>query len=138
MTRMARTTSDGHGDNRSYNYGVEGPTDDEALIDIRERQKRNLLATLLLSHGTPMLLAGDEFGRTQNGNNNAYCQDNEIGWIDWSKITDRDRALTEFTRILMRIRDENPIFPARQLQGWLRHTLAQSGWWRPDARILGR
>ena len=75
--------NDGHSDNRSWNCGVEGPTDDPAIIALRERQMRNLLATLLLSQGTPMLLAGDEFGRTQQGNNNAYCQDNEISWVDW-------------------------------------------------------
>ena len=74
---------DGHSDNRSWNYGVEGPTDDPEINALRERQKRNMLATLLLSQGTPMLLAGDEFGRTQQGNNNAYCQDNEISWVDW-------------------------------------------------------
>ena len=72
---------DGHSDNGSCNYGVEGPTNDPAIIEMRERQKRNMLATLLLSQGTPMILAGDEFGRTQHGNNNAYCQDNEISWV---------------------------------------------------------
>ncbi|MBY0610837.1 MAG: glycogen debranching protein GlgX [Beijerinckiaceae bacterium] len=101
---------DGHNDNRSYNYGVEGSTDDEAIIAVRERQKRNLLATLLLSHGTPMLLAGDEFGRTQQGNNNAYCQDNEIGWVNWEEIGERDEALTEFVKKLIKIRADNPIF----------------------------
>ncbi len=74
---------DGHSDNQSWNHGVEGPTDDPEIIALRERQKRNLLATLLLAQGTPMLLAGDEFGRTQQGNNNAYCQDNEISWVNW-------------------------------------------------------
>ena len=74
---------DGHSDNRSWNCGHEGPTDDPAINALRERQIRNMLATLLLSQGTPMILAGDEFGRTQQGNNNAYCQDNEISWLDW-------------------------------------------------------
>ena len=74
---------DGNSDNQSWNHGAEGPTDDPEIIELRERQKRNMLATLLLSQGTPMLLAGDEFGRTQHGNNNAYCQDNEISWVDW-------------------------------------------------------
>src|SRR4029453_4131897 len=73
---------DGPSDNRSANYGAEGPTDDPAIQAVRERQKRNFLATLLLSHGTPMLLAGDELGRTQDRNNKAYCQDNTINWID--------------------------------------------------------
>ena len=75
---------DGHSHNLSWNHGVEGPTDDPEIQALRERQKRNMLATLLLSQGTPMLLAGDEFGRTQQGNNNAYCQDNEINWVDWT------------------------------------------------------
>ena len=91
--RTARTTSDGTRDNRSWNCGAEGPTDDPAINALRERQMRNMLATLLLSQGTPMLLAGDEFGRTQQGNNNAYCQDNEISWVDW----DRDRARAQRT-----------------------------------------
>ena len=75
---------DGHSDNLSWNHGVEGPTDDPDILELRDRQKRNLLSTLLLAQGTPMLLAGDEFGRTQLGNNNAYCQDNEISWVDWN------------------------------------------------------
>ena len=75
---------DGHSDNQSWNCGVEGPTDDPEISALRDRQKRNLLATLLLAQGTPMLLAGDEFGRTQQGNNNAYCQDNEISWVNWN------------------------------------------------------
>ena len=86
---------DGHSDNRSWNCGVEGPTDDPAINALRERQMRNMLATLLLSQGTPMLLAGDEFGRTQQGNNNAYCQDNEISWVDWD-IEEKGQALIRF------------------------------------------
>jgi len=101
---------DGHGDNRSFNYGVEGPTDDAGIRAVRARQRRNMLATLLLSHGTPMILSGDEFGRTQGGNNNIYCQDNEIGWIDWTAIDDDGRALTEFVRRLLALRDGNDIF----------------------------
>jgi isoamylase len=101
---------DGHGDNRSFNHGAEGKTDDAGIIDVRERQKRNLLATLLISHGTPMLLAGDEFGRTQDGNNNVYCQDNEIGWTRWADITPKDEALTDFTRRMIALRGENEIF----------------------------
>jgi glycogen operon protein len=73
---------DGANDNHSWNCGVEGPTDDEAILDVRERQKRNLLVTLLLSQGVPMLLAGDEISHTQQGNNNAYCQDNELTWLN--------------------------------------------------------
>ena len=87
---------DGHDANFSWNCGVEGPTDDPEIIALRDRQKRNLLATLLLSLGVPMLLAGDEFGRTQHGNNNAYCQDNEISWLDWEKIRPEDQELRRF------------------------------------------
>ncbi len=93
---------DGTDDNRSWNYGVEGPTDDPAVLDVRARQQRNFLATLLLSQGTPMLLGGDELGRTQGGNNNAWCQDSEISWFDWDGAdrraarvrAARDRAAT--------------------------------------------
>jgi isoamylase len=94
---------DGHSDNRSWNHGVEGPTDDPEIVDLRERQKRNMLATLLLSQGTPMVLAGDEFGRTQQGNNNAYCQDNEISWVGWDH-DERGQALTRFVEKLTGLR----------------------------------
>ena len=100
--------NDGHSHNRSWNCGVEGPTDDPEIIELRERQKRNLLTTLLLSQGTPMLLAGDEFGRTQKGNNNAYCQDNEISWLDW-RVDDRGKLLTAFVRKLIGLRATYPI-----------------------------
>ncbi|MGH7041603.1 MAG: glycogen debranching protein GlgX, partial [Acetobacteraceae bacterium] len=86
---------DGTDNNSSWNHGVEGPTEDAAILDLRDRQKRNLLATLLMAQGTPMLLAGDEFGRTQQGNNNAYCQDNEISWVNWD-IDEFNRALIDF------------------------------------------
>ncbi len=101
--------NDGHSDNRSWNCGVEGPTDDAEVRALRERQKRNLLATLLFSQGTPMLLAGDEFGRTQQGNNNAYCQDNEISWVDWEAIDDDGRALIAFVRKLTTLRHALPV-----------------------------
>jgi len=101
---------DGHDANYSRNYGVEGPTDDPAILDLRERQKRNLLATLLLSQGTPMLLAGDEIGSSQNGNNNAYCQDNQTGWIDWNRLDDRATDLREFVRRLLRFRKAHRVF----------------------------
>jgi isoamylase len=100
---------DGHSHNLAFNYGADGPTEDGAILAVRERQKRNFLATLLLSQGTPMLLAGDELGHTQNGNNNAYCQDNNLTWIDWSKLTDGGRQLMEFTRRLIHIRMSHPI-----------------------------
>ncbi|MGH9677147.1 MAG: glycogen debranching protein GlgX, partial [Candidatus Acidiferrum sp.] len=88
---------DGHSDNRSWNCGVEGSTDDESVKTLRLRQMRNFLATLVLSQGTPMVLAGDEFGRTQGGNNNAYCQDNETSWVNWA-IDEDGRALSDFFR----------------------------------------
>ncbi len=100
---------DGHSNNHSWNCGAEGPTDDPEIIALRERQKRNLLATMLLSHGTPMLLAGDEFGHTQNGTNNAYAQDNETTWLDWMRITADGRNLREFTRKLIATRKAFPI-----------------------------
>ncbi|WP_213957231.1 glycogen debranching protein GlgX [Variovorax sp. dw_954] len=101
---------DGHSHNRSWNCGVEGSTDDEDVLALRARQQRNLLATLLLSQGTPMLLAGDEFGRTQQGNNNAYCQDNEISWIDWAAAEEASsRSLAEFARHIIRLRKDYPV-----------------------------
>ena len=98
---------DGSNDEHSYNHGAEGPTDDAGILEVRRRQQRNLLATMILSQGTPMLLGGDEFGRTQRGNNNAYCQDNEISYVDWTP-NEEGRALLEFTRRLLRIRREHP------------------------------
>ncbi|TNC14540.1 glycogen debranching protein GlgX [Methylobacterium terricola] len=100
---------DGHSHNLSYNYGAEGPTDDPEIRAVRMRQMRNLLATLLLSRGTPMLLAGDEFARSQKGNNNAYCQDNEISWIEWEKIGEEERDLAEFTQRLLILRKSLPM-----------------------------
>ncbi|HEV2553124.1 MAG TPA: glycogen debranching protein GlgX [Bosea sp. (in: a-proteobacteria)] len=101
---------DGHGHNLSFNFGVEGPTQDKGILAARERQKRNLLATLLLSHGTPMLLAGDEHGHSNRGNNNVYCQDNEIAWMRWEELTERDHALTRFVQRVTQLRAEHPIF----------------------------
>ena len=100
---------DGTSDNRSWNCGVEGPTHDAEIHALRERQKRNLLATLLLAQGTPMIVAGDEFGRTQQGNNNAYCQDNEISWVDWEGRDDDDLALTTFVSRLISLRHSLPV-----------------------------
>jgi glycogen operon protein len=99
---------DGSTDNRSWNCGAEGETEDADINALRARQMRNMLAVLLFSQGTPMLLAGDEFARTQNGNNNAYCQDNEIGWVNWD-IKDKGDALIRFTKKLTRLRKEFPI-----------------------------
>jgi isoamylase len=100
---------DGHSHNLSHNHGAEGPTDDPGIRAVRFRQMRNLLSTLLLARGTPMLLAGDEFARSQGGNNNAYAQDNEISWIDWDGIDDDGRALASFVRKLLTIRGALPM-----------------------------
>ncbi|KTS37000.1 glycogen debranching protein, partial [Methylobacterium indicum] len=108
-TANGEDNRDGHSHNLSYNYGAEGPTDDPEIKAVRLRQMRNLLATLLLSRGTPMLLAGDEFARTQRGNNNAYCQDNAISWIDWEGIGEDERDLAEFTQRLLILRRSLPM-----------------------------
>jgi isoamylase len=100
--------NDGHADNISWNHGAEGPTDDLEIVELRNRQKRNLLATLLLAQGTPMMMAGDEFGRTQNGNNNAYGQDNAISWLDWN-INEDGIALIDFVRRVITLRNAFPI-----------------------------
>jgi isoamylase len=105
---------DGSDDNRSWNCGAEGPTDDPAILALRARQKRNFLTTLLLSQGVPMLLAGDEMGRTQHGNNNAYCQDNEISWVDWAIRTEDDQELLDYVRTLIKLRAEHPVFRRRR------------------------
>jgi glycogen operon protein len=102
---------DGHDHTRSWNCGVEGPTDDPAVLALRARQQRNILATLMLSQGVPMLLGGDEIGRTQRGNNNAYCQDNEISWYDWENI---DSELLSFTTRLIAFRQLHPVFRRRR------------------------
>ncbi len=129
---------DGTDDNRSANYGVEGPTDAAVIVDVRDRQKRNLLATLFLSQGVPMLCGGDELGRTQGGNNNAYCQDNEVSWFDWD-LDERDVSLLEFTRRLIRIRAEQPalrrrrFFEGRPFNGSDAKDLT---WLRPDGKEM--
>ncbi|WP_182874232.1 glycogen debranching protein GlgX [Microbispora sp. H10670] len=104
---------DGTDDNRSWNCGAEGPVDDPAITRLRRRQRRNLLTTLFVSQGVPMLLAGDEFGRTQQGNNNAYCQDNETSWIDWS-LVGREPGLLDFVRRLGALRRAHPVFRRRR------------------------
>ncbi len=100
--------NDGHNDNRSFNYGAEGETEDQGIVAVRERQKRNFLATLLFSHGTPMILAGDEFSRTQGGNNNVYAQDSEISWVNWD-LSDNAKALQTFTKDLIALRLSQPL-----------------------------
>ncbi len=123
---------DGSDDNRSWNCGVEGPTDDEAVNRLRRRQQRNFLATLLLSQGVPMIVAGDEAGRTQRGNNNAYCQDNELSWIDWDR---RDDDLADFTAWLTALRREHAVLRRRRwFQGRAIHGtgVGDIAWFRPD------
>ncbi|MEO8506643.1 MAG: glycogen debranching protein GlgX [Betaproteobacteria bacterium] len=125
---------DGTDNNLSWNCGVEGPSDELAILSLRARQARNLLATLLLSQGVPMLLAGDEIGRTQQGSNNAYCQDNTISWVDWDLDESRTRLLA-FTRRMLRVRREHPVFRRKHffhgnaLQG---SAVSDIAWLKPD------
>jgi glycogen operon protein len=145
---------DGTDQNESRNWGVEGPSEDRNVVDLRERSKRNLLTTLLLSQGTPMLLAGDEFGQTQSGNNNVYCQDNELAWLDWSLPgKPLGAALRDFTARLIGIRKKHPVFQGLNFQHgriqvapglhdiiWFdeRGTdLSQQDWDNPNGRLLG-
>jgi isoamylase len=130
--------ADGTDDNRSWNCGAEGDTSDPTVLALRERQKRNFLATLLLAQGVPMLLAGDELGRTQRGNNNAYCQDNEISWCDW-ELDARAGALLAFTQRLIGLRRAHPVFRRRRFfQGRPIYGsfLADVGWLAPDGHEM--
>ena len=104
---------DGESYNRSWNCGVEGPTDDPEILNLRARQMRNIMATLMLSQGTPMIAHGDEIGRTQHGNNNVYCQDSELSWMDWS-LVDKNSDLLEFTRKVTALRKKHPVFRRRR------------------------
>jgi isoamylase len=129
---------DGTDDNRSWNCGVEGEADDPEVNALRDRQTRNFLATLLLSQGAPMLLAGDELRNTQSGNNNAYCQDNELSWLDW-ELDERETGILEFTKRLLRLRAEHPVFRRSAfLTGEARQgSSAPDVWWfRPDGRRM--
>jgi glycogen operon protein len=129
---------DGENHNRSMNFGVEGPTDDPEIIAQREKQKRNFLATLMLSQGVPMICGGDEFGRTQMGNNNAYCQDNEISWFSWA-FDEKDRELFEFTQMLIKTRKDYPVlhrrnfFQGRRIRG---SDINDIRWIRPDGEDM--
>ncbi len=123
---------DGHGENYSDNLGVEGPTEDAAVRAARDRRKRNMMATLMLSQGTPMILAGDEIGNSQAGNNNAYAQDNETGWIDWSA---GDAAFHAFTRAMIRFRKEHPLLRQKRFLHARERTVdgrEDLFWWRSD------
>ena len=144
---------DGHPHNLSNNYGAEGPTRDSRIHAVRTQQMRNMLATLLLSQGTPMLLAGDEFGRSQQGNNNAYCQDNELSWLDWSALDGEGRDLFDLVRRLIKLRRDHPVFRrTRFLHGqaasakgdpditWFGadgQRPSQAHWTDPAARVIG-
>lgn len=144
--------ADGANDNYSWNCGAEGPTQDKAIGALRERQKRNFLATLLLSQGVPMILAGDEIGRTQNGNNNSYCQDNELSWVDWNLTPEKEKLL-EATRQFIRLRKQEVVFRRRKFfQGrhirgsevrdivWFNtdgKEMTDEAWSAPLARCLG-
>jgi isoamylase len=123
---------DGESHNRSWNCGNEGPTQDSGILDLRARQKRNFLATLFLSQGVPMLLGGDELGRTQHGNNNSYCQDNEISWYEWNAA---DQDLLKFTRRLIELQKRHPVFRRRRFfQGKPIHgsDVKDIAWFTPD------
>jgi isoamylase len=131
---------DGSNDNRSWNCGVEGPTDDSEVCFLRERQRRNFLTSLLLSQGVPMLVAGDELGRTQLGNNNAYCQDNEISWVDW-ELDEQRASLLDFTRAIVALRREHPVFRRRRFfQGQAIHGsgVKDIGWFTPDGTEMNQ
>ena len=144
--------TDGDNNNQSWNCGVEGPTDDPEINELRERQCRNFLTTLFLSQGVPMLPGGDERGRTQNGNNNAYCQDNEISWLNW-ECDEKQNQLLEFTRKLIRLRRDHPVFrrpkffQGRRIRGseirdvmWFNpggSEMSEEEWASPFVRCLG-
>ncbi|MDQ2868813.1 MAG: glycogen debranching protein GlgX [Verrucomicrobiota bacterium] len=144
---------DGDNNNHSWNHGVEGPTDDAEINALRERQRRNLLTTMFVSQGVPMLLGGDEFGRTQQGNNNAYCQDSDISWFHWENRDEKQNALFEFTKRLIALRHAHPVFrrpkffQGQRIRGsetrdvmWFNpggNEMTEEEWASPFARCLG-
>ena len=129
---------DGHNNNLSWNCGVEGPTTDPEINALRARQRRNFIATLMLSQGVPMLVAGDEIGRSQQGNNNAYCQDNETSWVNWS-VDDEGKALLQFVQRMLQIRRDHPVFrrhryfQGRPIRGG---NLKDLAWLSPEGREM--
>jgi len=132
--------ADGTDDNRSWNCGVEGDSDDPEVLTLRGRQQRNFLMTMFVSQGTPMLLGGDELNRTQHGNNNAWCQDNELSWFDWTEPPEED-GLRDFTRRLIRLRREHPVFRRESFlrgQEGERTHMPDAWWFRPDGRKMTR
>jgi glycogen operon protein len=128
---------DGHDNNRSWNCGAEGPTAEPGVNALRRHQKRNLVATLLLSQGIPMLLAGDEFGHSQKGNNNAYCQDNDLSWLDWN-LNDEQQSFLDFVAHMVQLRRQHPVFSRRRfLQGRpVRDGIKEVAWLRPDGQEM--
>ncbi|MGE5441648.1 MAG: glycogen debranching protein GlgX [Bacteroidota bacterium] len=128
---------DGTDNNNSWNCGAEGPTNQPEIVRMRLKQRRNIMATLLLSQGLPMLVAGDEFGRSQSGNNNAYCQDNEISWVDWQGISENDKAFCDFVRRVIKLRRDHIVFRrarfffSRSIKGT---EIKDISWLRPDGR----
>jgi isoamylase len=126
--------ADGESHNRSWNCGAEGDTDDQSILKLRAKQQRNLLTSLFLSQGVPMMLMGDELGRTQRGNNNGYCQDNEISWVSWSEI---DGALLDFTRWLIELRRGHSTFRRRRwFQGRPIRGAVDIAWFKPDSKPM--
>ena len=130
--------NDGHGDNRSWNCGVEGPTDDKEITNLRDRQRRNFIATLLLSAGVPMLSGGDELGKTQLGNNNAYCQDNELNWYNW-ELSEKHRIFLKFVRRLIHFRHSQPVLQRRKFLTGTPHPengVKDIAWYHPSGREM--
>jgi glycogen operon protein len=130
---------DGHDDNRSWNCGVEGATDEPEIRDLRARMRRGALTLLFVSQGTPMLLMGDEIGRSQNGNNNAYCQDNPTSWMDWTSMSERDEDFCEYVAGLALVRKSYPLLRQnRFLHGEraLRDGTRNATWLRPDGKMM--
>jgi isoamylase len=131
--------NDGESHNRSWNCGAEGPTEDETVLELRARQQRNFIATLFLSQGVPMICHGDELGRTQHGNNNGFCQDNELTWIDWENA---DESLISFTRSTAELRREHPtfrrrrFFDGRPVRGKGKNLLPDIAWLQPDGSLM--
>ena len=131
---------DGHGENCTSNWGLEGPSDDPAILDTRHRLQRAMLATLFLAQGTPMLLGGDEFGRTQDGNNNAYCQDNETSWFDWSLLEKPDgRKLAAFVSRIVALRRRHAVLRAPRFLHGLEHPaegVADIAWFDASGEVV--
>ena len=136
---MARSNRDGHDDNRSWNCGVEGPSEDPKIWALRAQMRRGLMAAMVVSQGTPMLLMGDEIGHSQQGNNNAYCQDNELSWLDWDHIGDEEEAFFAFTAGLIALRKRLPLLTAPDFlhgERTLRDGTKNVTWLRPDGKEM--